>query len=335
MKSLFLLSAFLCPLVFADYTLYKLVLTGEQETHSVETDAVGYATLVASKDLGELSVFLTHDVQNVTAAHIHEGAPGQDGGVVFDLGDGTSPIQTIIDLTDREYETLAGGNYYINVHSEAVPAGEIRAQIVGGVAPDLYEVTVTNVTKGQPFSPPLIVAHNDGERLFQAGSPASDGLAALAEDGDNMPLMTSLTANPNVFHVATCDPVPPGGSVTIEIFAYGAMRRISVLGMLVNTNDAFFAADSLRVRNPTLFKRNLFAEGTQVMAFAYDAGSEANDEDCGFIPGPACGSAGVRATEGAEGYVHVHNGIQGTADLGSAAYDWRGPVAVIHIERSE
>ncbi len=58
-----------------------------------------------------------------------------------------------------------------------------------------------------------------------------------------------------------------------------------------------------------------------------------NSEDCIYIPGPPCGNPGVRDTDGAEGFVHVHPGIHGIADLVPAAHDWRNPVALITIER--
>ena len=66
---------------------------------------------------------------------------------------------------------------------------------------------------------------------------------------------------------------------------------------------------------------------------AYDAGSEADNELCAYRPGPPCGSVGVRATEGVEGFVHIHAGIHGGGDLNPATYDWRNPVAKVSIQR--
>ena len=69
---------------------------------------------------------------------------------------------------------------------------------------------------------------------------------------------------------------------------------------------------------------------SQVMALAYDAGSEANTELCDFIPGPPCGNH-VKDSSEAEGYVFVHSGIHGIGDIDAAMYDWRGPVANVVI----
>ena len=43
-----------------------------------------------------------------------------------------------------------------------------------------YEVTVTNLTRGQQFTPILVATHQAGVRLFELGSPASPQLKTLA-----------------------------------------------------------------------------------------------------------------------------------------------------------
>jgi len=66
-----------------------------------------------------------------TAAHIHQGAPGANGGVLIPLtknGD-TFSVPPGAKLTDAQYQALQAGNLYVNVHSEAHKDGEIRAQL--------------------------------------------------------------------------------------------------------------------------------------------------------------------------------------------------------------
>lgn len=46
-----------------------------------------------------------------------------------------------------------------------------------------YEVTVTNLTRGQQFTPILVASHKEGVKLFTLGRPASVELEFLAEDG--------------------------------------------------------------------------------------------------------------------------------------------------------
>lgn len=188
-----------------------------------------------------------------------------------------------------------------------------------------YAVTITNVTRGQVITPPVVVSHNHRFKLFTVGAPAGPELAALAEDGLTAPLTSLLPLLPGVFDVVTATgPILPGASMTIEVKAVGPFRFFTAVGMLATTNDAFFAVQGVAAPR----KGEATAE-----AEAYDAGSEGNSESCAFIPGPPCGSGGVRDTVGAEGYVHIHAGIHGIGHLVPATHDWRNPVAEISIRR--
>lgn len=186
-----------------------------------------------------------------------------------------------------------------------------------------YDVTVTNLTRGQVFSPIFVVTHRSSISLFEAGAAASAELAALAEGGETGPLGALLGGLGGVTATATSDgPVPPGESATVRVS--GNFRDVvSVASMLVNTNDAFLAVNGVGL--PRYLRR--------VDAIAYDAGSEPNDELCADIPGPACGGAGTSADEGGEGYVFVHSGVHGVGELEPAVYDWRNPVARVTIRR--
>ena len=184
-----------------------------------------------------------------------------------------------------------------------------------------YEVTITNLTKGQIFAPPVVYSHRSSFDLFSPGEPAIPELAGLAEDAANDPLVALLGAEPKVADVAVGGGVVlPGESTTVSVKAWGRARNITALGMLVTTNDAFFAAEK---RVPA-FSNALYAT-------AWDAGSEANTQDCAHIPGPPCGNGGVRVEDGAEGYVYVHAGIQDRGSLSPEDHDWRNPVAKIVI----
>ena len=191
-----------------------------------------------------------------------------------------------------------------------------------------YTVTITNLTLGQVFSPPVLVTHAQDVALFTLGEAASDELALVAEDGVGQDLAALASTLPGVADAqATSTPIPPGETVEFQISGNRRFDVLSVVGMLVNTNDAFFAIDSEplpKTRRSSVVYR----------ALAYDAGSEANNEDCAYIPGPACpaDSGNDRAVDDAEGYVYVHNGIHDSADLSAAAYDWRNPVASITVE---
>jgi len=55
-----------------------------------------------------------------------------------------------------------------------------------------YEVSITNVTKGQSFTPQLVAIHNKSHSLFTLGDPASESLEALAEGGDTSGIVQDL-----------------------------------------------------------------------------------------------------------------------------------------------
>ncbi len=190
-----------------------------------------------------------------------------------------------------------------------------------------YRVTITNITRGQIISPPILISHDRNFHLFKLGYPAPPGFDVLAEDGDTGPLETYLDSLGSVYDYRVADGgIMPGQSVTIKIKTKRGYRYLSAAGMLVISNDAFFAMRRVYARS---------WGNTVVDAPAYDSGSEVNSEDCDFIPGPPCGSSGVRDTDGAEGYVYPHSGIHGIGDLEPAEHDWNNPVASIMIQRTK
>lgn len=192
----------------------------------------------------------------------------------------------------------------------------------------MYEITVTNLTRGQVISPPFVVTHDTSMTpLWRSGEAASAGVAAIAEDADTSVLATALDGAPGVFAtMAGAGPIPPGMNDTITVELRGKRTTLSVLAMLVQTNDAFVGGQSLE-----LPRRR--GTSTVLRVPAYDAGSEGNNEDGDFIPGPPFGNGMVRSTGDAEGFVHIHSGVHGIADLDPATYDWRNPAAEIRITR--
>jgi hypothetical protein len=194
------------------------------------------------------------------------------------------------------------------------------------------EVTVTNLTRGQQFTPILVASHRRGVSLFDAGSPASSELALVAEEGDIGPLGDLLQSMPEVKDVQSSDGLlGPGESVTIVVESSGSFRHVSVVAMLIPTNDAFFSVNG--VEGPS------GGRTVTVLSPAYDAGSERNDELCASIPGPGfdeCGGpgGGGQPVGDEEGYVHIHAGIHGIGDMDASERDWRNPVARIVIRRA-
>lgn len=108
--------------------VFVAMLNGTQETPSVSTAATGSGTFVLSGNT--LSYRVTHTVAGGTAAHIHEGAVGVMGGIIFPFTPFSSDMQGTLTLTAAQVATLRAGGYYANVHSGRYPGGEIRGQIL-------------------------------------------------------------------------------------------------------------------------------------------------------------------------------------------------------------
>ena len=190
-----------------------------------------------------------------------------------------------------------------------------------------YRVTITNLTKSQIFSTPVVATHKFNTGIFHAGQSGVDmPFYLMAEDGIHADLVEKLNADPDVHDVVAAPAfLMPGHSVTLEVDARPPFFRLSAVGMLVTTNDAFFGLDGHPLTVGPWLQR--------LHVPAYDAGTEANSESCETIPGPPCGNGGVRDTGDAEGYIYIHPGIQGTGDLDPATFDWRNPVARIQVVR--
>jgi archaellum component FlaF (FlaF/FlaG flagellin family) len=189
-----------------------------------------------------------------------------------------------------------------------------------------YEVTITNLTRAQAFTPILVASHRKGVKIFELGAAASAELSALAEGGAVGPLTEALQANDDVVDTADSGGLlMPGDSVTVTVSATHGAREISLASMLIPTNDSFIALNGVRA-----------PKGNRTTVYyspGYDAGTEPNDENCRNIPGPVCGGAGGSPEAGGEGYVHISAGIAGIADLDAATYDWHNPTAKITIRR--
>src|SRR5262249_23129492 len=109
-----------------------------------------------------------------------------------------------------------------------------------------FEVTVTNLTRGQSFTPILVASHRKGVKLFTLGNAASPQLATLAEEGNTTPLAALLSSMPEVGEVVSGSGLTgPGQSATIVVRTGGGFDHLSVAAMLIPTNDGFFALNGV------------------------------------------------------------------------------------------
>ncbi|MGH3736369.1 MAG: CHRD domain-containing protein [Micromonosporaceae bacterium] len=111
-------------------------LDGAQEVPNPgDPDGSGTAVLKVNPGQTEICYTLTvADVDNVTAAHIHRAPAGSPGPVVVPLVAPTTGTSTACATVSRELGLnilMHPSNYYVNVHSQAFPAGAVRGQLHG------------------------------------------------------------------------------------------------------------------------------------------------------------------------------------------------------------
>lgn len=113
--------------------IYEATLTGAEEVPAVATPARGMAEvhLDTMRNLVTWKVTFSGLSGAPTGAHIHgPAAAGQNAPVVVPF---TGPLGLDIrgqaSLTPQQVADLAAGRWYVNIHSAAHPAGEIRGQL--------------------------------------------------------------------------------------------------------------------------------------------------------------------------------------------------------------
>jgi hypothetical protein len=106
-------------------------LSGSQEVPALNVPGSGTGTISVARDKS-ISGSVTTTGVNGTAAHIHQGAAGQNGPVIIPLaktGPSTWAVPAGTRLTDAQYDAYKAGNLYVNVHTDANKGGEVRAQL--------------------------------------------------------------------------------------------------------------------------------------------------------------------------------------------------------------
>lgn len=246
----------------------------------------------------------------------------------------------------------------------------------GSAGAEELTITITNLTQGMSFTPRLVVAHTDAIDLFEPGEPAIRPLALVAEGGV---ITSTLTTDDFADYLNDMDRddenswqafgglLPPATTSSPYTFETDDHPLLSIVTMLIPTNDAFAGLDSWRI--PT-------TPGTyRVTLNAYDAGTEANDEinatrtdvtEVGGLPlggvdvpgmagsgNPNATDVGVGGTGVAiqiingmladdaadrEGVVHIHRNVLGDtnpnggiSDLDSRVHRWLNPVARVTV----
>lgn len=160
---------------FSNDILISSRLVGSNEVPSVITDAAGVATITFDNDYTRATLNVTFS--NLSSAfrgmHIHRGKAGENGPVLFDFSTETKEGRATVtfDITKDDVASFLDGNYYLNIHSENHPNGEIRGQLA--------------LESGETFSAMLT-----GQNEIPAVNTPATGLASVV-----------YTANTNVIEL--------------------------------------------------------------------------------------------------------------------------------------
>ncbi len=204
-------------------------------------------------------------------------------------------------------------------------------------------VDVTNLSNAIYFTPLLVATHPESTHLFEGGNTASVNLQIMAEGGDTSGLIDELMGiSADISDNPAGGLLVPGASTQSTFPKGGQNTHLSLVAMLLPTNDGFVGLDALEIpRSKGIYTYFLNA---------YDAGTEANDEiinggGAAGTPGiPAdpggnsgTGGSGVTTTEN-NTTVHIHRGVLGDTDLIAGKSDltinihrWLNPIAKIVI----
>lgn len=204
------------------------------------------------------------------------------------------------------------------------------------VATKQFEISVSNLTVGQPLSPIAVFIHDETTpAVFAVGTPSSDALELMAESGDNSGLLDAINSLAEVSGEA---PLGPGGSASFDLEVEAdddTALALTVMTMLVNTNDAFTGVNGADISDLAVGASMTFRTPS------YDSGTEANSEAAGTIPGPADGGEGFNsARDDVANQVTMHGGVVTSADglsdsvLGQQ-HRWDNPVTTVRITRAE
>lgn len=193
-----------------------------------------------------------------------------------------------------------------------------------------YQFIFTNTSPSQPMTPPVVAIHtpqteDGGIRLFEVGAPAIAEVVEIAENGNNDPLVAVATGQigqtVSAAGVAFVDPaapgpILPGQSATLNLTTDLDGQVMSVVSMVVCTNDGFSGIDSAALPESTV----------TVNAPVYDAGSETNVLELNYWVPPCGGEGNLGDEEG--GVIAAHPGQDGSEN---PAFDFPAGSALLEV----
>ena len=153
-------------------------LSAAQEVPTNTSTATGNGLVSLDPVTKKFTARLTLTGMTATAAHIHPGAVGVNGPVLFPLsetaaGSGVWVSAADAVLTDAQITLLTTGSLYFNAHSTAFPGGQIRGQIG-------LNVRYASLSAAQEVPPNASAATGTGTLVVNPATRAASGGIAIA-----------------------------------------------------------------------------------------------------------------------------------------------------------
>lgn len=114
--------------------LETFLLNGAQEIPPNASVAVGEAGIHIDPATNTITYDIDHNVAGATAAHIHgPAARDKNAGILINFPSVVSPMEGTLTYLEADEPALLAGRTYVNIHSGAFGAGEIRGQVPSSI----------------------------------------------------------------------------------------------------------------------------------------------------------------------------------------------------------
>jgi hypothetical protein len=166
--------------------IFVFDLSSDQEVPPTDVTSTGGCFGQLNQAAATFSIVCSHNVVGPEHMHIHRGANGENGPIVFDLGDPVSPVEaTWTNMSPTDIADLLAGNLYINIHASGRPSGAIRGQILPRTV-DSFSFLANAAQEVPPTDSPAI----------------GDCFADLSDDATSLFVRCSHTvAAPTIIHL--------------------------------------------------------------------------------------------------------------------------------------
>lgn len=171
------------PLVNEESATHFAELAGGNVVPALEVEGTGTVFLVydAQTNRIEWTVDYADLTGDLTGAHIHGPATAEENaGVVIDLRGGEETegrLEGTAEITVEQANDLIEGLWYVNLHTEANPGGEIRGQLlpIEELAAAADEGAVAAGPPPGPTPQEIAALMDDGEELYRRNCSACHG----------------------------------------------------------------------------------------------------------------------------------------------------------------